>query len=97
MKKHTLSNISLAFLAFSVVALGIVVALGALIQRIEITIVLLALPILLGIISDITAANSLIKRDGKRLHAVLAIIFSTLLTIFMILFMLMLRGLWKFT
>jgi hypothetical protein len=97
MKKQTLSNISLTFLAFSIVTFGIVVGLGALIKKLELTIGLLGLPILLGIISDITAIASLVKKDGSKLHALLTIIFSTLLTIFILLFMSMLRGLWKFT
>lgn len=97
MKKQKFSNISLAFLAFSIVTFGIVVGLGALIKKLELTIGLLALPILLGIISDITAINSLVKKDGSRFHAILAIVISTLLTLFMILFMLMLRGLLKLT
>ncbi len=97
MKKQKLSNISLSFLGFSIVTFGIIVAQGALIKKLELTIGLLALPILLGIISDITAINSLVKKDGTKLHAILAIIISTLLTAFMILLMLTLRGLWKLT
>ena len=97
MKKQKLSNISLAFLAFSIVTFGIVVGLGALIKKLELTIGLLALPILLGLISDITAINCLVKKDGSKLHAILAIVISTLLTLFMILLMLMLRGLLKLT
>jgi hypothetical protein len=97
MKKRKLSNISLSFLGFSIVTFGIVVGQGALIKKLELTIGLLTLPILLGIISDITAINSLVKQDGSRLHAILAIVISTLLTLFMILFMLMLRGLLKLT
>jgi hypothetical protein len=97
MKKQKLSSISLSFLGFSIVTFGIVVGMGAVIKKLELTIGLLALPILLGIISDITAINSLVKKDGSKLHAILAIVISTLLTLFMILFMSMLRGLWKFT
>jgi hypothetical protein len=97
MKKQKLSSVALAILAFSIVTFGIVIGLGALIKKLELTIGLLALPILLGIISDITAVTSLIKKDGSKLHAILVIIISTLLTIFMLLFMSMLRGLWKFT
>lgn len=97
MKKHKLSSIALEFLAFSIIAFGFVVGLGALIKKLELTIVLLVLPIILGIISNIIAINSLVKKDGKKLHAILAIAFSSLLTVFVLLFMLMLRGLWKLT
>jgi hypothetical protein len=97
MKNQKLSSVALAILAFSIVTFGIVIGLGTLIKKLELTIGLLALPILLGIISDITAINSLVKKDGSTLHAILAIAISTLLTSLMILFILMLRGLLKLT
>lgn len=97
MKKFKLSNIDLILLGSSIIVFGVVVGLGAIIKKIELTIILLSLPILLGIASDITAVMSLVKKDRNKLQSILLIVFITFITAFMILFMLMLRGLWKFT
>lgn len=97
MKKYKLSNIPLILLGASIIAFGIVIGVGAIIKKLEITIILLMLPILLGIAADITSIINLVKKNKNKTMAILIFIFGTILTGFMILFMLMLRGLWKFT
>lgn len=97
MKKLRLPSISLTLLGTSVVAFGIIIGLGALIKKIELTIWLLVLPILLSAASDIISVVSLARKEGRKTQLIFTMIISSLLTIFMLLFTLMLRGLWKFT
>lgn len=97
MQKKKTPDTALMLLVFSLVVLAIVVAVGALIKKIEITIGLLTLPILLGAASAVLSIRSLTQNDSSRTKSVVLLIVSTVVTVLITLFMLMLRGLEKLT
>lgn len=97
MKSYKLSSISVVSLILSVISLALVIAIGAIVQKIELTISLLSLPILLGFTSTVIAILNLVRKGDKKTLSIVVIIISIILALSSAFLMSILRGLWKFT
>lgn len=97
MKKLKAFHIGLIFALSSVVTFQLVIGVGYVIKNLDITIFLFLIPILLGIAAWITSIVSLVKKDVRKLLAVILLAFSTLTTTLMTLYALMMIGLRNLT
>jgi uncharacterized membrane protein len=97
MKSYKLSSISLMSLILSVLSLALVIAIGYIFKKIELTINLLSLPILLGFTSTITAVLNLVRKGNKKTLSIVVMIISIIIALSSAFLMSLLRGLWMFT
>ncbi|MFL0248099.1 hypothetical protein [Candidatus Clostridium stratigraminis] len=97
MKNYKLPKISLVSFILSVISFALVIAIGNIYKKPELTIDLLILPVLFGLASMILSIVNLAKKGEKKKMSIVLIIISIIIVLAALFLLSLLRGLLMLT